>query len=86
MGLISPASRSVPVTSTFPISRRAASISERKSGSSDEAVSHFAFMYFTLGSSRVRFLKQRFGPVAPAVKLVHWICEEMDQRFASYSV
>jgi hypothetical protein len=36
--------------------------------------------------SRVGVLKQRFGPVAPAVKFVHWICEEMDQRFAGYSV
>jgi hypothetical protein len=31
-------------------------------------------------------LKQRFGPVAPAMKFVHWVCEEMDQRFAGYSV
>ena len=37
-------------------------------------------------SSRVSFLKQRFGPVAPAMKFVHWVCEEMDQRFAGYSV
>jgi hypothetical protein len=34
----------------------------------------------------VSLLKQRFGPVAPAMKFVHWVCEEMDQRFAGYSV
>ena len=31
-------------------------------------------------------LKQRLGPVAAAMKFVHWVCEEMDQRFAGYSV
>ena len=39
-----------------------------------------------LASSWVSFLKQRLGPVAAAVKFVHWVCEEMDQRFAGYSV
>ena len=37
-------------------------------------------------SSLVKLLKQRFGPVAPAVKFVHWICEEMDQGLPRYSV
>ena len=37
-------------------------------------------------SSLVRLLKQRFGPVAPAVKFVHWVREEMDQCLARYSV
>jgi hypothetical protein len=37
-------------------------------------------------SSHVSLLKQRFGPVAPAMKFVHWVCEEMDQRFTGYSV
>jgi hypothetical protein len=32
----------------------------------------------------VRLLKQRFGPVASAVK--HWVCEKMDQGLARYSV
>ena len=87
MGLISPTSRSVPVNLDFSnFAVGVVYLGKSKSGSSDEAVSHFALMYFTLGSSRMRFLKQRLGPVAPAVKLVHWICEEMDQRFASYSV
>ena len=31
-------------------------------------------------------LKQRLGPVAAAMKFVHWVCEEMDQRFAGYSI
>jgi hypothetical protein len=34
----------------------------------------------------VSFLKQRFDPVAPAMKFVHWVCEEMDQGFAGYSI
>jgi hypothetical protein len=37
-------------------------------------------------SSRERLLKQRFGPVAAAMKFIHWVCEEMDQCFAGYSV
>jgi hypothetical protein len=37
-------------------------------------------------SSRVSVLKQRLGAVAPAMKFEHWICEEVDQRFAGYSV
>ena len=35
---------------------------------------------------RVRLLKQRFGPVAPTMKFVHWVCKEMDQGLARYSV
>jgi hypothetical protein len=30
--------------------------------------------------------KQRLGPVATTMKSEHWVCEEIDQQFAGYSI
>jgi hypothetical protein len=49
-------------------------------------------LIFRSGSQAVRtkqleVLKQRLGgAVAPPMKFVHWVCEEVDQRFAGHSV
>ncbi len=37
-------------------------------------------------SSRARRLEQGLRPVTPAVKFVHWVGEEVDQRFAGYPI